>query len=251
MSKYVSTFLPSTRSVKKSESIRINSVIVTSDENRVHSEFCHYNILNELLKGLDEPGAGDTISFHPGEIIPASTFWSSEKATIRIVYTVEENSTFFVCYDAKQNGFIEFPPYGIDEKPVLSTIKSSYVGSKSKGFTEDITHQVVFCAGPRNNFYSDCDEIGVVKNYICSTPVYPGEINVHNITFSDGKKLLFAGNERDSDNGQSVNVIGHILAGGYRTPDMSTWESFPCMCVYGKKCPKGWCIIKILVNFLC
>ena len=78
-SKHTSTFLPLEKVEKKRfDSIWINSVIVTFDANHYHSEFCHYSILNELLRGLDKPGAGDTISFVPGEFTRVDE-WRSER----------------------------------------------------------------------------------------------------------------------------------------------------------------------------
>ena len=128
----------------------------------------------------------------------------------------------------------------MNEKQSVLTrdVKSSCIGSKKARYTTDITHQSMICAGPKNIIYANCDQIGVVKNYICLTPVYSGELNVHNLTFSDGEKFFSTGNDGDADNDHSVNVIGHILAGGFRTPDICDWESFSCICIYGKKCPK-------------
>eukprot|EP00903_Cladosiphon_okamuranus_P017770 g16358.t1 len=156
--------------VKPSDALRIESVIMRTDEFNADVE----PFLSEKLHELDQPGAADKVMFTAGDIVSSKLMYFDEPCIIDVKYRGHSNPSkkipakdYFVRYNLCSGQVAQFPPYGALERQQkgfgVRKIKSAVVVGCNN---LDVTAQARACAGPRRNFYADCEDQAVVKNFI-------------------------------------------------------------------------------------
>lgn len=156
--------------MQPSDAVRIESVIMRTEEFNAEVE----PFLSEKLRELDEPGAADSIMFTASDVVSSKLVYFDEPCIIDVKYRGHSNpgkkipaKDYFVRYDLGTGQVAQFPPYGTRERQQkgfgVRKIKSAVAESCNN---LDVTAQAQACAGPRRNFYTDCEDRAVVKNYI-------------------------------------------------------------------------------------
>ena len=156
--------------VQPSDAVRIKSVIMRTEEFNAEVE----PFLSEKLRELDEPGATDKIMFTASDVVSSKHKYFDKPCIIEVRYRGHSNpgkkipaKDYFVRYDLGTGQVAQFPPYGTREMQQkgfgVRKIKSAVAESCNN---LDVTAQAQVCAGPRRNFYTDCEDSAVVKNYI-------------------------------------------------------------------------------------
>lgn len=172
------------RPATPSQSVRIHSAVACAGGVRVDAE----PFLSDRLRALDE--AGDNVVFGASDLCLA---WSSleRKMVVDVSYRGHSNplkkipaKDYSVRYVLSAGEVGRFPPYGLRERQKkgfgVRKIKHAY----ADGYNSlDVTALAQTCAGPRHNFYTDCEDASVIKNYVdldCDTIV----------TYSGDRKIL-------------------------------------------------------------
>lgn len=156
--------------IKPSECVRINSVIMRTEE--FNAEVGSF--LSEKLLELNAPGALDRVMFTASEIVSSRLMYFDEPCVIDVRYRGHSNPSkkipakdYFVRYDLGAGEVAQFPPYGVWERQQkgfgVRKIKRAVAESCNN---LDVTAQAQACAGPRRNFYVDCEDQAVVKSFI-------------------------------------------------------------------------------------
>ena len=155
---------------KPSECVRIDSAIMQTEV--FNAEVGPF--LSEKLVELDVSGARDRVMFTGSDIVSSKLMKFDEPCIIDVWYRGHSNPSkkipakdYFVRYDLGAGEVAQFPPYGVWERQQKGfgarKIKSAVVESCNN---LDVTAQAQKCAGPRRNFYVDCDDQAVVKSFI-------------------------------------------------------------------------------------
>lgn len=158
------------RPTKPSESVRVLSVMLRSHELLVELE----PFLTQRLQELDTPGAADKLKFAASDILPSDFIYSSEPCTIDVRYRGHSNpckkipaKNYLVRYDLGGGEIAQFPPYGVLERQRKGFgVKKIKKAMTQASLSVDITKLAQVCAGPRHNFYADCEDPSVAKNFI-------------------------------------------------------------------------------------
>jgi len=153
--------------------------------------------LAEQLHQLDAPGAIDKISFSASDLLPLEYVCVvDDPCVVDVTFRGYSNpekripaKNYSVRYDLACGEVAEFPPYGVHEKQRkgfgVRKIKKVEVQAPD---APDLTGRVLSWAGPRHNFYEDCDSSGVAKKYI--DVQYDTEVTYSGGGSSDGSKML-------------------------------------------------------------
>lgn len=160
-----------------SKSVRIHSAVACTGGVRVDAE----PFLSARLRALDKPGASDSVFFVASDLCLAWTN-AERKVVVDISYRGHSNplkkipaKDYSVRYVLSTGEVARFPPYGLRERQRkgfgVRKIKHAY----ADGYNNlDVTALAQTWAGPRHNFYADCEDASVVKNYVdldCDTVV--------------------------------------------------------------------------------
>lgn len=155
---------------KTSESVSIDSCIASN--NGMSVELLSY--VRGLLPMLDAPGSGDKLCICLADGIDDYFGYNNEPCTLDILYKGHSNpskkipaKTYFVRYNVSEGEVVQFPPYGALERQRkgfgVNKIKSAFTVGPS---ASDVTKVSQIFAGPRNNFYVDCADESVAKEFI-------------------------------------------------------------------------------------
>ena len=169
------------RPTKPSQSVRVMSVVVRTNCSSIEAG----PVLSERLRELDDPGAPDAVVFSASDLCNTS----ASHVLVDVRYRGHSNPQrkmpareYMVRYGLSPGEVARFPPYGLRERQKkgfgVKKIKSATV----EGYNNlDVTVSAQTWVGPRNNFYADCEDMSVVKNFIdldCDTVVtYGGGTN--------------------------------------------------------------------------
>lgn len=179
-----------------SDSVRIQSAILRTDEHVV--ELAPY--LTKLVKDVDVPGARDKVMFCATDLVPSDFMYADETCTIDVRYKGHSNPAkkipakdYFVRYVLGAGEVGSFPPYGVRERQIKGFGVKKVRTAVTQGASPlDVTKLALACAGPRYNFYTDCEDESVAKNFIGVNQqvlvTYGGGKNNHNILLDPGDR---------------------------------------------------------------
>ncbi|CAM9155802.1 unnamed protein product [Ectocarpus sp. 8 AP-2014] len=165
---------------KPSQSVRINSAVACTGDVMVDAK----PFLADRLRALDEGGGSDHVFFAASDLCLA---WTSveRKVVVDVSYRGHSNplkkipaKDYSVRYVLSTEEVARFPPYGLRERQQkgfgFRKIKHAY----ADGYNNlDVTALAQTWAGPRHNFYADCEDASVLENYVgldCDTVVVYG-----------------------------------------------------------------------------
>lgn len=158
---------------KPSQSITIESCVASKD--KIYVDLSRH--VTKLLPSLDLPGSTGRVRisvFDLFQLCEDGFLARTEPCTLDILYTGHANpakkmpaKSYFVRYNVAEGEVVQFPPYGVLERQKkgfgVPKIKSAItLGPK----VSDLTRLTQVCAGPRNNFYVDCGDESVAKEFI-------------------------------------------------------------------------------------
>lgn len=155
---------------KPSDSVRVQSAMLRTDELLVELE----PNLTMLLRDLDVPGARDKVMFCASDLLPPEFMYADEPCTIDVKYRGHSNPAkkipakdYFVRYSLGAGEVGHFPPYGVRERQLKGFGVKRVRTAVTQGEEPlDVTKRALACAGPRYNFYADCEDKSVAKNLI-------------------------------------------------------------------------------------
>lgn len=153
-----------------SDSVRIHSAMLRTDELLV--EVAPY--MTNILKDIDVPGARDKVMFCASDLIPHDFMYADDPCTIDVKYRGHSNPAkkipakdYYVRYVLGAGEVGTFPPYGARERQLKGFgVKKVRTAVTQGKVPIDITKLALAYAGPRYNFYADCEDKSVAKNFI-------------------------------------------------------------------------------------
>lgn len=136
------------------------------------------SVLKKQLCKLDAPGALDKITFSASDVLPLEYMCAvDDPCVVDVTFRGYSNPAkripakdYKVRYDLACGEVAQFPPYGVHERQRKGFGVRKIKKAEAQGTTDvtnsDVTKDALMWAGPRHNFYEDCEDGGVAKNFI-------------------------------------------------------------------------------------
>lgn len=158
---------------RPSSSVKIKLAIVRGD----HEGMDVTSVLAKQLYKLDAPGATDKITFSASDLLPWECMCvADDPCVVDVTFRGYSNPAkripakdYMVRYKLGCGEVAEFPPYGAHEKQRKGFGVRKIKKAETQGLPPapvDVTKEALTWAGPRHNFYEDCEESGVAKKFI-------------------------------------------------------------------------------------
>lgn len=159
---------------KPSDAVRVQSVALRSHKLLVDLDEHELACFRSRLEVLDQAGAADKVMFAASDLLCHSYVYSDEPCKIVVRYRGHSNpkkkipaKNYLVRYELADGEVAQFPPYGVRELQKKGFgVKKIKTAVTQGSMQVDVTNLAQTCAGPRYNFYADCDEGSVTKNFI-------------------------------------------------------------------------------------